>query len=399
MPEFILIFAFSLTRKSFLAYRYIQQKIKLTYMNTNDNQPFGFQVKGKNYLIKVKKHVLHFNFAAKTSRGALQSKPTYFIQVTDLITQDSGIGECSPLVGLSPEFTPYYETNLKLFCKKLAALKDLNDLFEIPDIALFPSVCFGFETAIKDLHSKGEKVLFKNDFSSKKKALLINGLIWMGDYDFMLQQMKDKVGQGFTCIKLKIGGIDFDKECLILKQLRDNFSSEQISIRLDANGAFSPKTALAKLEKLSEFEVHSIEQPIRQGQINEMAQLCKHSPIPIALDEELIGINGSHAKEKLLEQINPQYIILKPSLLGGFKSSAELIEVAAQNKVGWWITSALESNIGLNAIAQFTANYKNDLPQGLGTGQLYNNNIKSPLNIEHGKLSLLGYEKWEEINF
>lgn len=368
-------------------------------MNTNDNQPFRFQVKGKNYLIKVKKHVLHFNFEAKTSRGALQYKPTYFIQITDLVSKENGIGESSPLDGLSPEFTPAYETNLKLFSDRLASLEHVDELFEIPDITLFPSICFGFETAIRDMQNQGKKILFKNDFTVNNKALLINGLIWMGNYDFMLEQMKDKVAQGFTCIKLKIGGIDFGQECEILKQLRNAFSIEQISIRLDANGAFSPKTALEKLEKLSEFGIHSIEQPIQQGQINEMAQLCNHSPIPIALDEELIGINGKENKEKLLKQIKPEYIILKPSLVGGFKATAEWIKLAEQQSIGWWITSALESNIGLNAIAQFTANYNNNLPQGLGTGQLYNNNIKSPLNIEQGKLSLLKHEKWEEINF
>jgi o-succinylbenzoate synthase len=368
-------------------------------MKTSIHKPFSFEVHGKDYKVKIKKHLLEFNFTARTSRGAMEFKPTYLVEVTDLFTANVGIGECSPLSGLSPEYDADYETNLQAFCTQLANLQQPANVFDLPEIIKYPSICFGFETALKDLESASEKVIFKNQFSSGKATLPINGLVWMGDYQFMLDQMQEKIEKGFTCIKLKIGGIDFSKECAILEKLRTEFSSDKIIIRLDANGAFSPDISLQKLVHLAAFDVHSIEQPVKQGQYKVMAGLCKNAPIPIALDEELIGICDKEGKEKMLDYIKPQYIILKPSLIGGFRATAEWIALAEERGVNWWITSALESNIGLNAIAQFTANYQNDIPQGLGTGQLYHNNITSPLFIENGRLGLSSSIEWGPIDF
>jgi L-alanine-DL-glutamate epimerase-like enolase superfamily enzyme len=232
-------------------------------------------------------------------------------------------------------------------------------------------------------------------FTEGKKVIPINGLVWMGDKEFMKNQIKDKIETGFSCIKMKIGAIDFEAEIELLRTIRNEFSSQEIELRVDANGAFNPKNALEKLKKLSELEIHSIEQPIMQGQVQEMATLCLKSPLPIALDEELIGVFSLQEKKKLLATINPQYIILKPSLVGGFQGSTEWIQLAQQNNCGWWITSALESNIGLNAIAQFTHTLNSSLPQGLGTGGLFSNNFVSPLAIKNGTLKYHPEKSWK----
>ena len=239
--------------------------------------------------------------------------------------------------------------------------------------------------AWQDLAMGGKRKFYDNYFT-QGNPIPINGLIWMGKVDFMRQQIIAKLENGFTCLKLKIGAIDFATELELLASIRQEFSADEIEIRVDANGAFTPETALEKLQRLAEYDLHSIEQPIKQGQWEQMALLCEHSPIPIALDEELIGINQTKEKQELLDVIRPQYIILKPSLVGGFRASQEWIAEAEKRNLPWWITSALESNIGLNAIAQFTANTNNNLPQGLGTGQLYTNNIPSPLEVEAGQI-------------
>jgi len=250
------------------------------------------------------------------------------------------------------------------------------------------------ETAFLDLKAKGSKKLFKSKFTSGESGIQINGLVWMGNKDFMQKQIREKITAGYHCIKLKVGAIDFETEIEILSGIRQQFSPADIELRLDANGAFSPNDALERLEKLSRFDIHSIEQPIRQGQYDAMAEVCRKSPIPIVLDEELIGLKSAD-KESVLERIKPAYIILKPSLLGGFAESEEWIRLAEKLNVGWWITSALEANVGLNAIAQWTSILNSTMPQGLGTGQLYHNNIPSPLEIRNAKLYYDTANDWE----
>lgn len=249
--------------------------------------------------------------------------------------------------------------------------------------------------ALMDLNNKGHQILFPSNFTKGISAIPINGLIWMGEPSFMKEQIKDKLQQGFSCIKMKIGAIDFEQEISILKAIRKEFSPADIELRVDANGAFTPEDATTKLERLAEFQLHSIEQPIKAGQWQKMATLCKNTPLPIALDEELIGIHHTEEKQKLIDTINPQYIILKPSLLGGFESCNEWIQTTEGKNCGWWITSALESNIGLNAIAQWTYTLNSALPQGLGTGQLYTNNFESPLEVSKGFLHYRTETNWE----
>ncbi|MEX2589784.1 MAG: o-succinylbenzoate synthase, partial [Chitinophagales bacterium] len=257
-----------------------------------------------------------------------------------------------------------------------------------------PSVRFGLEMAERDLKNGGRRILFLSNFTEEKAAQQINGLIWMGEPEYMLQQIQDKLDLGFSCLKLKIGALDFEKELALLKNIRAHFSADQIEIRVDANGAFSTNEAFKKLERLANFDLHSIEQPIAPGQWDKMQELCKENIIDIALDEELIGVYGTQKKE-LLEQIQPQYLILKPSMLGGFLACEEWIDLAKNQHIGWWATSALESNIGLSAIAQWTATKNNPLPQGLGTGQLYNNNFDSPLYLKGDQLHFSKSNNWD----
>jgi o-succinylbenzoate synthase len=259
----------------------------------------------------------------------------------------------------------------------------------------FPSIQFGVEMAFLSLQAVSPFELFPSDFTKSKDSILINGLVWMGEEGFMKQQIKEKLAEGFTCIKLKIGAIDFDKELGLLRFIRQNFDVKTIEIRVDANGAFTSNEALIKLNQLSEFELHSIEQPIQKNNTDKMSELCKTTPIPIALDEELIGVFNYEDKAMLLDVIQPQYIILKPSFIGGIKGSLEWIELAEKRNIGWWITSALESNVGLNAIAQFTYTLNNKMPQGLGTGGLYTNNFDCPLEIKNGQLVYVKERNWE----
>jgi o-succinylbenzoate synthase len=340
-----------------------------------------------------KKHELKFIKLAKTSRNTLRVKPTYFLFLTDEDTHETGIGECSTIEGLSLDNETELENKLEDLCKKINNKQSLSQDFEL---AHFPAIRFGLETAMLDLKTGGNKRLYTTDFSLGKKGIPINGLIWMGSLEEMTEQIKTKIEQGFNCLKLKIGSHDFDEELNIIANIRKEFKAEEVSIRVDANGAFDFENALEKLQQLSELDIHSIEQPIMQGQIAEMAFLCDQSPLPIALDEELIGVQG---KEALLEVIQPQYIILKPSLLGGFKDSEEWIRAAEKLRIGWWATSALESNIGLNAIAQWVSTYPIDLHQGLGTGLLYSNNVEPELQIKNGYIYKNNQEADQAILF
>ncbi|AXG71881.1 L-Ala-D/L-Glu epimerase [Kordia sp. SMS9] len=326
------------------------------------------------------KHILDFKRPSGTSRGVLKQKETWFIRLND--GEKQGIGECGILRSLSIDDVPEYEEKLRWTCQNIHIGEEalLKELIE------FPSIQFGVEQAFRSLHSISPYLLHPSTFTEGKEAININGLIWMGDADFMKSQIKDKLEAGFSCIKMKIGAIDFETEIELLKSIRNEYSVNDIELRVDANGAFSPENALEKLKRLSALDLHSIEQPIKQGQFSAMAQLCEVTPLPIALDEELIGVFHHTEKKKILETIQPQFIILKPSLVGGYAGSNEWISLANQQNIDWWITSALESNIGLNAIAQWTHTLQSKLPQGLGTGSLYTNNFESPLVIQNGAL-------------
>ena len=336
-----------------------------------------------------KKYILNFKRPSGTSRGVLTEKETWFLKISD--GNNFGIGECGILRSLSYDDRPDYEEKLKWVCNNINLGKEM--LWE--ELREFPSIQFGVEMAFKSLEAEHPFILFPSDFTSAKASIPINGLIWMGDRAFMKEQIKEKIAAGFNCIKLKIGAIDFDTELEILRSIRENFSKDEIELRVDANGAFSPHEALGKLELLSKFDLHSIEQPIKQGQVAEMADLCKKTPLPIALDEELIGVTDVTEKQKLIQTIDPQYVIFKPSLIGGFKGTTEWKDICEAQGVKWWITSALESNIGLNAIAQWTYTLQPDLPQGLGTGGLYTNNFESPLEVKEGKIGYNSSKDWE----
>lgn len=326
------------------------------------------------------KYILDFKRPSGTSRGVMTEKETWFI----VLEHDGkkGIGECGILRGLSIDDRPDYAEKLRWTCDNIDLGKD--QLWEA--LLEFPSIQFGVEMAFQSLVSETPFLLFPSDFTNGTKSILINGLVWMGEEAFMKQQIEEKLADGFTCIKLKIGAIDFDKELQLLRFIREHFTPEQVEIRVDANGAFESTLALDKLTQLSEFKLHSIEQPIQKNRTDSMAELCKTTPFPIALDEELIGVFTLAEKEQLLEKIKPQYIILKPSFVGGFRGTQEWISLAEKHKIGWWITSALESNIGLNAIAQWTFLQHNLMPQGLGTGALYTNNFDCPLEVSEGQL-------------
>ncbi len=334
------------------------------------------------------KHILNFKQPSGTSRGVLHTKETWYIIINE--NNQQGIGECGMFKGLSIDDRLDYEEKLQWLCTHINLELDIL----LQELTEFPSIQFGLEMALKSLEAKNPFELFPSEFTAGTKSIPINGLIWMGSEDFMRQQIKEKIELGFTCIKMKIGAINFKAEIDILKSIRKEFSSKDIELRVDANGAFSPSEALEKLKVLSEFDLHSIEQPIKQGQAEAMSRLCEKTPLPIALDEELIGVFSKEDKAELLKTINPQYIILKPTLIGGFKGSNEWITSAEHNNIGWWITSALESNIGLNAIAQYTYTKQNKLPQGLGTGGLFTNNIESPLKVKNGALYYNTTKKW-----
>ncbi len=342
--------------------------------------------------ISLAPYRLIFKSPATTSRATMLDKETYFIKVFDTEQPDIfGLGECAIFRGLSAEDTPDFEERLSILCSRI----NCGEL--TPEQAIWEtdsSVRFGLETAISDLNSGGRREPFPSEWSCGKTALTINGLVWMGSAEQMHRRITEKIEAGFRCIKLKIGGIDFNQELDLLRYIRTSFSTETLQIRLDANGAFSKENALERLEKLSRFDVHSIEQPIRQGQPEAMADICRNSPIPIALDEEIIGLHSDSEKKQILNAIMPQYIILKPSLCGGFSEAEKWIKIADKLGIGWWATSALESNVGLNAIAQWSARFNPTLPQGLGTGALYINNFQSPLEQTGQTISYNPNKKW-----
>ena len=337
------------------------------------------------------KHILNFKVPSGTSRGILKTKETWYITITK--DDKKGIGECGILRGLSADDRPDYETQLKYTCQKIE--KGLDVLYK--ENEEFPSIQIGLEMAFKSLEANDPFILFPSNFTNGNDAIPINGLIWMGDKAFMNRQIKQKIADGFDCIKMKIGAIDFQTELDILKGIRQNFSESDIEIRVDANGAFSTDSALEKLKRLSDFQLHSIEQPIQPKQWEDMAKLCENTPLPIALDEELIGVFNDETKQILLNTINPQYIILKPSFIGGFKGSDTWISLAEKQNIGWWITSALESNVRLNGIAQYTYLKQNPMPQGLGTGSLFTNNITAPLQVKNGTLQYNTNLNWKFI--
>lgn len=327
-----------------------------------------------------KKYILNFKRPSGTSRGVMTEKETWFLIIEN--KGKLGIGECGVLRGLSYDDRSGYSDQLEWVCNNINLGKD--QLWE--QLKEWPSIQFGVEQAFLSLESNDPMLLFPNDFTNGLESIPINGLVWMGTSDFMKQQIDEKLQDGFQCVKLKIGAIDFEEELRLIRYIRAHFSAEKIEIRVDANGGFNSSNALDRLNQLSEYNLHSIEQPIKQRQYDSMADLCLKTKMPIALDEELIGVINYRDKENLLEKIRPQYIILKPSLIGGFKGAEEWIEIADKLNIGWWVTSALESNVGLNAIAQWTFTLQNPLPQGLGTGALYTNNFQSPLIVKNGHL-------------
>ncbi|TXE10965.1 o-succinylbenzoate synthase [Gelidibacter salicanalis] len=326
------------------------------------------------------KYTLNFKQPSGTSRGVLKTKDTWFITLES--DGKKGIGECGMFKGLSVDDRPDFELVLEWTCNNIFLGKKVL----LSKLKEFPSIQFGLEMAFLDLEADAPFELFPSEFTKGEASIPINGLIWMGTEAFMKEQITSKIDAGFNCIKLKIGAIDFQTELDLLKSIRTHFSAKDIELRVDANGAFKPEEALEKLKRLSDYQLHSIEQPIKQGQVEEMAKLCESTPLPIALDEELIGIFNLTDKYQLLETVKPQYIILKPTLVGGFQGSNEWIAAANSNNIGHWITSALESNVGLNAIAQWTYTLNNNLPQGLGTGSLFTNNFTSSLVVERGHL-------------
>ena len=335
-----------------------------------------------------KRYVLNFKRPRRTSRGVLTEKETWFLFLTE--GQKKGVGECGLFRGLSVDDCEDYEDQLKNLCRRI----NENEEITTEELQSFPSIQMGYEMALMSIKSENTFELFPSAFTKGERSITTNGLVWMGDTSFMKDQIDEKIAQGFNCIKLKIGALDFNEEISLLGEIRKYYDENQMILRVDANGAFSPTEAMIKLEALADLSLHSIEQPIAKGQYNTMEDLCSRSPIPIALDEELIGIIKKKNRIELLDKIMPQYLILKPSLLGGFRSCEEWIALADMRSIGWWVTSALESNIGLNAIAQWTFSLRVNSHQGLGTGKLFTNNFESPLEVRNGTLTFNSNQNW-----
>ncbi|MDA7808298.1 o-succinylbenzoate synthase [Flavobacteriaceae bacterium] len=335
------------------------------------------------------KHSLQFKRPSGTSRGILINKYSWFIEFTK--NDKKGVGECSLLSGLSYDDTPGFENQLALLCSAI------NQRTPLPDLQQWPAIRMGYEMALLDLAQDQPFELYPSDFSNGKDCIPINGLVWMGTFDYMSQQIKSLLEKGFDCIKLKIGAIHFEEELALLTQIRKEFDAKEVKLRVDANGAFAPGDALEKLKRLSDFDLHSIEQPIAANQWQAMRYLSEKSPLPIALDEELIGRFSEEECLTLLDVIQPAFIILKPSLLGGFRASSQWIQWAERQGIGWWVTSALESNVGLNAIAQWTYQQEYKGHQGLGTGSLFTNNFESPLVIKKGCLWVDNLISWNKL--
>ncbi|MEN8227500.1 MAG: o-succinylbenzoate synthase [Bacteroidota bacterium] len=332
---------------------------------------------------------LHFKQPSGTSRGVLNEKPCWFIKLTG---QDgvTGMGEVSFIPGLSVEDPDEIEIQLDHVCK-LISKGEMDPLQKLPSL---PGIQFALESAMLDLKQGGNRILYPSDFTGGISGILTNGLIWMGERTYLLEQVRSKMEAGFRVLKLKVGALDFNEELEVLQWIRSEYGTGDLEIRLDANGAWNPENVREKLESLSSFGIHSIEQPIGAGQTDAMAELCREPAIPVALDEELIGITFSEEQQQMMEQIRPDYIILKPGLLGGFSATKQWIDVANRVGAGWWITSALESSIGLNAIAQWTYQLGVTMPQGLGTGMIYSNNIPSPLQMVEDRLWHMPGRAW-----
>lgn len=370
------------------------------------------------YKIEISERTLHFKQPAGTSRGVYTTRHSYYLTLTsDEMPGIEGVGECATLPDLSCDAKPEYAVTLRQVCQMV------EQMGRIPYdmIRAYPSITFGLETAFASFFDAAKKLLeivpaegassssemlkqkgvsvpagmenlvdlYDSPFGRGEEGITINGLVWMGTYEEMLARLEEKLQAGFHCVKLKIGAIDFFKELDLIKRIRDVYTREQVELRVDANGGFLPENAMSQLEALAKYDIHSIEQPIKQHQWPKMAQLCRETPLSIALDEELIGVNVRSMKQALLDTVRPQYIILKPSLHGGIYGCNEWIELANQRGIGSWITSALESNIGLHAIAHYAAKVYGpnvQMPQGLGTGLLFTDNIPMPLEIRGDQL-------------
>ena len=338
-------------------------------------------------------YLLQFKEPGGTSRGVMTEKPTFLIKIYDEKEPENfGIGEAAVFPGLSPEADGYYVLKLTELMANVAIGKET-------DLSRHSSIQFGLEQAILDFSNGCEGIYYPGDFTSGKSSIEINGLVWMGDFDRMIQRIDSKVADGFRCIKLKIGAIHWERELDMIRHIRKNYSEKDLTIRVDANGAFSPEEALSRLCSLADLGVHSIEQPIKAGQPEIMRKLCRESPLPIALDEELIGKGTTEERMKTLDEIAPQYIILKPALCGGFSGASEWIGLARERGIGWWITSALESNVGLDAIAQFSAAVNADGPQGLGTGGVFTNNFSSPVYLDKDLLKYDSSRHFDKTQF
>ena len=337
------------------------------------------------------KYTLNFKQPAGTSRGTLRTKDTWFLHLNG--NEQHVVGECGMFRGLSYDDRPGYEDKLQEVCDQINAGAHTSQI----DLTEWPSIQMGLDCALKLLHHKTPHKLYENAFARGKADIPINGLIWMGDKQFMMDQIHAKLEEGYRCLKMKIGAIDFKAELDLLDFIRSRFRESELTLRVDANGAFSPSEALEKLNRLAQFDLHSIEQPIKAGQVQEMARLCEDTPIPIALDEELIGVIDRQKQRALLDSINPHYIILKPTLVGGLSGSSRWIKEADKRGIAWWITSALESNVGLNAIAQYTYQQDVSMPQGLGTGSLFTNQIEAPLTAHAGYLKYEPSGTWQQI--
>ncbi len=333
--------------------------------------------------ITITSKLLHFLQPAGTSRGVYNTRLSFYLKLTsDEQPNVVGVGECATLPDLSCDAMPpnEYERKLRTFCDEY----ERTGVIDYEAMRAYPSMLFGLETAVAQFNAKGSLNFFDTPFGRGEEGILINGLVWMGTFDEMFERLEAKLKAGFHCIKIKIGAIDFDRELQLIRHIRASFSRNDIELRVDTNGGFKPKEALAHMEALAQYDIHSIEQPIKQYQWTEMARLCAATPLPIGLDEELIGVNDRQEKVELLDTIRPQYIVLKPSLHGGMAGTEEWIQLARERNIGSWITSALESNVGLNAIAQLTASiYGSNIrhAQGLGTGQLFADNIEMPLKV------------------
>ena len=343
---------------------------------------------------------LRFSFPARTSRGALAEHHVWYLHLADTERPDVvGLGEAAPLAGLSPDYGPEFGPAVAALCQRLQAARLLAlSPADVPRLVSpeWPALRFALETAILDLAGGGRQQLYQNSFSQGRAALPINGLVWMGDAEFMREQIGQKLAAGYSCLKLKIGGLDFATELALLAEIRAEASPERLVLRVDANGAFAPAEAPGRLAQLAGFGLHSIEQPIAAGQWAAMAALCRNPPLPIALDEELIGVTDPAQQAALLDTIRPAYLVLKPTLLGGHAATRQWIALAEARGIGWWMTSALESNVGLNAVAQLTAEYEvAGFAQGLGTGQLYQNNVAAPLTVDGGYLRYDPAGSWE----